>query len=137
MECIYIVEDDASIQEIELIALKNSNYDVHAFSCAADFFAALKTRTPQLILLDIMLPDADGNAITRTLRSNAQWSHIPIIMLTAKTTEMDRYAGLITVRTIIFASRFPLWSCSPVSARCYVVRKHLHKCLPTSTQCAV
>ena len=94
MECIYVVEDDVSIQEIELIALKNSNYDVEAFSCAADFFAALKTRTPQLILLDIMLPDSDGNAITRTLRSNAQWSHIPIIMLTAKTTEMDMIRGL-------------------------------------------
>lgn len=94
MELIYIVEDDLSIQEIETIALKNSNYDVEAFTCAADFFAALHERVPQLVLLDIMLPDNDGYAITRTLRSNPQTAHIPIIMLTAKTAEIDMIRGL-------------------------------------------
>ena len=94
MELVYIVEDDLSIQEIETIALKNSNYDVEAFTCAADFFAALHERVPQLVLLDIMLPDNDGYAITRTLRSNPQTAHIPIIMLTAKTAEIDMIRGL-------------------------------------------
>lgn len=94
MELVYIVEDDLSIKEIETIALKNSNYDVEAFTCAADFFAALHERVPQLVLLDIMLPDNDGYAITRTLRSNPQTAHIPIIMLTAKTAEIDMIRGL-------------------------------------------
>lgn len=94
MELVYIVEDDLSIQEIETIALKNSNYDVEAFTCAADFFAALQERVPNLVLLDIMLPDNDGYAITRELRARPQTARIPIIMLTAKTAEIDMIRGL-------------------------------------------
>ena len=63
MALIYIVEDDPSIREIETIALKNGNYLVHSFGCAADFYQEMKEILPDLILLDIMLPDENGYEI--------------------------------------------------------------------------
>jgi len=94
MALIYIVEDDKSIQEIEMIALKNSNYMVQAFDCALDFYKKTEAIIPDLILLDIMLPDEDGNKIIRKLRENPQTRRIPVIMITAKTTEFDMVKGL-------------------------------------------
>lgn len=94
MALIYIVEDDASIREIETIALKNSNYMVQAFDRAATFFERLEEILPDLIILDIMLPDEDGYSIVRKLRSNSKTRKIPVIMITAKTTEMDMVKGL-------------------------------------------
>ena len=61
MALIYIVEDDPSIQEIEMIALKNSNYEVEAFDRASTFYEKIEESVPDLVLLDIMLPDEDGN----------------------------------------------------------------------------
>lgn len=94
MALVYIVEDDAGIQEIETIALKNSNYSVQAFDRAFSFYAGLNEKLPDLILLDIMLPDEDGYSIIRNLRSNSRTKRIPVIMITAKTTEMDMVKGL-------------------------------------------
>ena len=94
MPLIYIVEDDPSIQEIETIALKNSNYMVQAFDRASDFYARIEEIIPDLVLLDIMLPDEDGYRIVRKLRSNARTRRVPVIMITAKTTEMDMVKGL-------------------------------------------
>ncbi len=94
MALIYIVEDDASIREIEMIALKNSNYMVQAFDRASTFYAKIEEIIPDLILLDIMLPDEDGYSIVRRLRSNSRTKKVPIIMVTAKTTEMDMVKGL-------------------------------------------
>lgn len=94
MALIYIVEDDASIREIEMIALKNSNYMVQAFDRASTFYAKIEEIIPDLILLDIMLPDEDGYSIVRRLRSNFRTKKVPIIMVTAKTTEMDMVKGL-------------------------------------------
>ncbi len=94
MPLIYIVEDDPSIQEIEVIALKNSNYMVRAFDRASTFYSALEEVLPDLILLDIMLPDEDGYKIIRKLRSSQKTKPIPVIMITAKTTEMDMVKGL-------------------------------------------
>ena len=94
MALIYIIEDDPSIQEIEIIALKNSNYMVQAFDRASDFYEKLEEILPDLILLDIMLPDEDGYQIVRKLRSSSRTSRIPVIMITAKTTEMDMVKGL-------------------------------------------
>ncbi|NLY87037.1 MAG: response regulator transcription factor [Clostridiales bacterium] len=94
MALIYIVEDDAGIQEIETIALKNSNYSVQAFDRASSFYAKLEETLPDLILLDIMLPDEDGYSIVRNLRSNPRTRRVPVIMITAKTTEMDMVKGL-------------------------------------------
>ncbi|MCR5731374.1 MAG: response regulator transcription factor [Sphaerochaetaceae bacterium] len=94
MALIYIVEDDQSIQEIEMIALKNSNYMVSVFDRASSFYEQLEKILPDLVLLDIMLPDEDGYKIVRKLRSNARTKSIPVIMLTAKTSEMDMVRGL-------------------------------------------
>ncbi len=94
MALIYIVEDDASIQEIERMALKNSNYMVQVFSCASTFYDKLEELIPDLILLDIMLPDEDGYKIVRKIRSNLKTRHIPVIMITAKSTEMNMIKGL-------------------------------------------
>ena len=94
MALIYIVEDDESIREIETIALKNSNYIVSAFENAKEFYKKLDELVPDLILLDVMLPDESGYDIVRKLRKRPATQDIPIIMDTAKTTEMDMIKGL-------------------------------------------
>ena len=93
MALIYIVEDDESIREIESIALKNSNYIVSAFENAKEFYKKLDELVPDLILLDVMLPDESGYDIVRKLRKRPATQDIPIIMGTAKTTEMDMIKG--------------------------------------------
>ena len=94
MALIYIVEDDQNIREIESFALKNSGYQIQDFSCAKDFYRALKDKTPDLAILDIMLPDEEGMEILQKLRRNPETRRLPIMMVTAKTTEMDRVKGL-------------------------------------------
>ena len=91
---IYIVEDDRNIQEIELFALKNSGYQAAGFETAKDFYAALNMRLPELILLDIMLPDEDGMTILARLRARAETRRIPVILVTAKGSEIDKVKGL-------------------------------------------
>lgn len=93
MALIYIIEDDESIREIESIALKNSNYIVSAFENAKEFYKKLDELVPDLILLDVMLPDESGYDIVRKLRKRPATQDIPIIMVTAKTTEMDMIKG--------------------------------------------
>ncbi|HIS95157.1 MAG TPA: response regulator transcription factor [Candidatus Ventricola gallistercoris] len=94
MAMIYIVEDDRNIQEIELFALKNSGYQAAGFETAKEFYKALSERLPELILLDIMLPDEDGMSILKRLRSRADTQKIPVIMVTAKSSELDKVKGL-------------------------------------------
>lgn len=94
MFCIYVVEDDKNIREIETYALKNSGYVVEDFECAATFYEALDKKIPDLILLDIMLPDDDGLSIVEKLKAKANLKEIPIILVTAKTTELDKVKGL-------------------------------------------
>ena len=94
MAAIYVVEDDQNIREIETFALKNVGYDVEDFDCATTFYERLRHRTPMLILLDIMLPDEDGLSILQNLRSRTETRKVPIIMVTAKTTEIDKVKGL-------------------------------------------
>ena len=94
MALIYIVEDDSSIREIETIALKNSNYVVCAFERAKDFYKKLDEIVPDLVLLDVMLPDESGYDIVKKLRKNPATKQLPIIMVTAKSTEMDMIKGL-------------------------------------------
>ncbi len=91
---IYIVEDDRNIQEIELFALKNSGYQAVGFETAQDFYRALDERLPELILLDIMLPDEDGICVLTKLRARAETRRIPVILVTAKGTELDKVKGL-------------------------------------------
>ncbi len=94
MALIYIVEDDTSIREIETIALKNSGHTVYAFEKARDFYKKTEDLVPDLILLDVMLPDENGYDIVKKIRKNPVTKQIPVIMVTAKTTEMDMIKGL-------------------------------------------
>ena len=94
MALIYIVEDDKSIREIETFALGNVGYEVKDFASAGEFYKTLDVRKPDLILLDIMLPDEDGLAIVKKLRKWEETRQLPIIMVTAKTTEIDKVKGL-------------------------------------------
>ena len=94
MALIYVVEDDKNIQEIEMFALTNVGYRVQGFECAGDFYTGLEKEIPDLILLDIMLPDEDGLSIVKKLRSRKDTLTVPVIMVTAKTTEIDKVKGL-------------------------------------------
>lgn len=94
MALIYIVEDDKNIREIESFALKNTGYEICDFECAKEFYKELDRKIPDIILLDIMLPDEDGLEIVKKLRSNGDTRHIPIILVTAKTSEIDKVKGL-------------------------------------------
>ncbi len=94
MALIYIVEDDQNIREIESFALKNSGYTIMDFECAKDFYHQLAEKVPDCILLDIMLPDEDGLEILKKVRSIPDSRKVPIMMITAKTTELDKVKGL-------------------------------------------
>lgn len=91
---IYIVEDDTAIKELESYALINSEFSVQGFERGKELFDALTVKIPALILLDIMLPDEDGIHILKKIRSTMAYRDIPIIMVTAKTTEIDAVKGL-------------------------------------------
>ena len=94
MALIYVVEDDTDILEIETFALKNSNYEVRGFENAKDFYKVVEENVPDLAILDVMLPDEDGLQIVSKLRSNPKTKSLAIIMVTAKTTEIDKVKGL-------------------------------------------
>lgn len=94
MSLIYIVEDDVNIREIERYALKNSGFSVKEFDCGKEFFQAVEKKQPSLVILDIMLPDEDGLDILANLRRSHHTAKIPVIMVTAKTTEIDKVRGL-------------------------------------------
>lgn len=94
MALIYVVEDDENIQEIETVALKSSGHEVVGFSSAKAFYNQLQDSLPDLIVLDIMLPDENGNEIIKKLRARADTKKIPVIMVTAKTSEMDLVRGI-------------------------------------------
>lgn len=91
---IYIVEDDTAIKELESYALINSEFSVEGFERGKELFDALTKKIPALILLDIMLPDEDGIHILKKIRSTTAYRDIPVIMVTAKTTEIDAVKGL-------------------------------------------
>ncbi len=94
MALIYIIEDDDSIREIEEFALMNAGHKTVGFGCAKDFFRKTCEVIPDLCLIDIMLPDENGNEIVRKLRSNADTKAVPVIMVTAKTSELDLVKGI-------------------------------------------
>ena len=94
MALVYIVEDDKNISEIEAFTIKNSGHTVMEFDCAKTFYRKLLEKNPDLILLDIMLPDEDGLDILKKIRNVPETKKIPVIMVTAKTTEIDKVKGL-------------------------------------------
>ncbi len=94
MPTVYCVEDDASIRELVLYALSAGGFEARGFEDGASMRAALEKETPDLLLLDIMLPDEDGLSILSRLRAAARTQRLPVIMLTAKGSEYDKVKGL-------------------------------------------
>ena len=91
---IYIVEDDSSIRELEQYALQSNGYETTGCEDAASFWAALRSGRPDLVILDVMLPDEDGYQILAKLRADPACAATPVIMVTAKTSEIDVVKGL-------------------------------------------
>lgn len=91
---IYYVEDDANIRELVVYTLNQTGLVSKGFSSAAAFFSAISEEKPSLILLDIMLPGEDGLSILKKIRASAATTSIPVMMITAKTTEFDKVSGL-------------------------------------------
>lgn len=94
MALIYCVEDNEGIRELIICALKSGGYEAVAFDCARAFYSSLKLNKPDLVLLDIMLPDEDGLTILKKLKADSVLNDVPVIMLTAKTSEIDKVTGL-------------------------------------------
>ena len=91
---IYYVEDDDNIRGLTLYALRQQGIEAEGFSCDSEFKAAVAKRVPDAVLLDIMLPDTDGLEILHRLRASAETATVPIMMLTAKDTELDKVVAL-------------------------------------------
>ena len=91
---IYCIEDESGIRELELYALQQAGFTVRGFAESGAFWEALKGEMPELILLDIMLPDEDGISVLKKLRSSPLTKDIPVIMATARGSEYDRVIGL-------------------------------------------
>lgn len=96
MELIYCVEDDTSIREIEIYTLNSTGYQAVGFESGKDFFEAVKKRMPDLVLLDIMLPDVSGMEILQRMKKDPKLMDIPVILASAKGTEYDKISGLDT-----------------------------------------
>ena len=91
---IWCVEDDPSIREIEVYALNSTGLEARGFADGEEFWKALEGETPELVLLDVMLPGEDGVAILKRLRDQERWRDIPVIMATAKGTAFDKVQSL-------------------------------------------
>ncbi len=91
---IYFVEDDNSIRELVVYTLNGSGLTAEGFGYPHEFWDAMERRAPDLVMLDIMLPEEDGLQILRKIRSAPVWKNIPVMMLTAKGTEFDKVLGL-------------------------------------------
>lgn len=94
MSLVYCLEDDDGIRELILCALKSGGYDALGFSTANEFKAQIKDKIPDIVLLDIMVPDEDGFRVLKNLKKNESTADIPVIMLTAKSNEIDKVNGL-------------------------------------------
>lgn len=91
---VYLVEDDESIRELVVYTLNSQGIEAEGFSMPSDFWETLEKRVPDLILLDIMLPEEDGLSILQRLRKRSDTKQVPIAMLTAKGSEYDTVKGL-------------------------------------------
>jgi len=91
---IWCVEDDASIRDIEVYALKSQGYEARGFETGTDFWNTLKTEVPELVILDVMLPGTDGVELLKRMKSSPALSDVPVIMATAKGTEYDKVQSL-------------------------------------------
>lgn len=93
---IWCVDDDSTIREIEVYTLTQTGFEAKGFADGISMLEALKTEKPELIVLDIMLPEKDGVEVLKEIRQNPETRKIPVIMATAKGTEMDKIQGLDT-----------------------------------------
>ena len=91
---IWCVEDDASIRDIEVYALKASGYESRGFEDGSAFWDALQTEQPDLVVLDVMLPGVDGVELLCRMRGDARFRAIPVVMATARSAEIDKIQGL-------------------------------------------
>ena len=91
---IYFLEDDNSIRELVIYTLASQGYEARGFETPSEFRAAVEERVPELVLLDIMLPEEDGLQVLKRLRATRATAHTPVLMLTAKGTEYDKVIGL-------------------------------------------
>ena len=91
---IYLLEDDDSIRKLVVYGLQSQGYEAQGFALPSEFWCAMDAQLPELLLLDIMLPEEDGLSILRKLRAAAPTRKLPVIILTAKNTEYDRVVGL-------------------------------------------
>ncbi len=94
MSVIYVLEDDNSIRELVVYTLNHSGHDAQGFGLPSQFWAQMAKAAPDLLLLDIMLPEQDGIEILKQLRAEPATRKLPVIMLTAKGSEYDRVLGL-------------------------------------------
>ena len=91
---IYILEDDASIEKLITYTLNKEGMEPQGFDMPSKFYKALEEKIPDLILLDIMLPEEDGLTVLKTLKKDIRYKDIPVIMLTARSSEFDKVTGL-------------------------------------------
>ena len=94
MPLIYILEDDNRVRELEAYALQGNGFEAKGFEEPKTFYNALNTQKPDLIIIDVMLPGEDGVSITKKLRASSEFKRIPIVMVTAKDSEIDAIKGL-------------------------------------------
>ena len=129
---IYLVEDDSSIRELEQYALESSGLETIAFDEATPFWEALTRQKPDLVILDIMLPGEDGMSILKKLRQSAETADLPVILVTAKDSEMDAVRGLDCGADDFIAKPFGVMEfLSRVKAVCRrVSRSHTAPCEP-------
>ncbi|HMB01811.1 MAG TPA: response regulator, partial [Spirochaetota bacterium] len=93
-QLIYVVDDEPDILELVSLNLKKQNYNVEEFETGEEILREIKKQKPDLIILDLMLPDTDGLEICKTLKGSDRYKYIPVIMLTAKGEETDKIIGL-------------------------------------------
>lgn len=91
---IYLVEDDNNIRKLVCYALSKEGFEIQGYSSPKEFWQGMNAGLPELVLLDIMLPEEDGLSILNKLKNHAETAHIPVIMLTAKGSEFDKVTGL-------------------------------------------
>ncbi len=94
MKLIYCIEDDSGIRELITLALSTADFQVVGFEDAGSFYSEIINKIPDLVVLDLMLPQKDGMTILKELKSHAAYQDIPVIILTAKSMELDKVKGL-------------------------------------------
>ena len=124
MTMIYCVEDDKSIREIEMYTLQSTGFETKGFEDGRSFFEELKEEKPDLILLDVMLPDEDGITILTKLKKNPDTSNIPVIIASAKGEEYDKIKGLDTGADDYLAKPFGMMEM--ISRIKAVLRRSIH-----------